>query len=370
MKRLVFEASAFRDWSAIYCQTGYIDWVTEFRKQFNWGLSDMCFVWDGKITTLYRAPEEHLSGLLRMCLEKTKKNPNFFKKIAKEAYDEAKEFEKYANGIEGTDFEKIPSKEFLSIFKEFMQKVTKVAPKVLISLYVPQAFDRISSDEEKAKFESDIKALIQTRDKIDYIVAPIGNKITEIMSNAIMTRLGIDKKLSRLISIEEVEEILKKKNVTRKDESSLLKKLDSRKNYFLEAGGKILTVPLKQYLNKHGWELKEESISKDMVKGTSAYKIPGKITGTVKVIMNKRELNKMNKGDILIAPMTTPEYTSIIKKAKAIITEEGGVTCHAAIIARELKIPTIIGTKTATKVFKDNDKVEIDTEKGVVKRIK
>jgi len=59
-----------------------------------------------------------------------------------------------------------------------------------------------------------------------------------------------------------------------------------------------------------------------------------------------------------------------MKKAKAIITDEGGVTCHAAITARELKIPCIIGTKIATKVLKDGDRVEVDAEKGLVRKVK
>ncbi|OGI42784.1 MAG: hypothetical protein A2593_02385 [Candidatus Moranbacteria bacterium RIFOXYD1_FULL_44_9] len=59
-----------------------------------------------------------------------------------------------------------------------------------------------------------------------------------------------------------------------------------------------------------------------------------------------------------------------MKKAAAIITDEGGLTCHAAIVSRELKIPCIVGTKIATKIFEDNDIVEVDATKGVAKIIK
>ena len=59
-----------------------------------------------------------------------------------------------------------------------------------------------------------------------------------------------------------------------------------------------------------------------------------------------------------------------MRRAKAIITDEGGLTCHAAIISRELGIPCIIGTKIATKVLKDGDMVEVDANKGIVKKIK
>jgi len=68
--------------------------------------------------------------------------------------------------------------------------------------------------------------------------------------------------------------------------------------------------------------------------------------------------------------MTNPNMMPLIRKAKAIITDEGGITCHAAIISRELNIPCIIGTKIATKVLKDGDRVEVDADKGIVRKLK
>ncbi len=68
--------------------------------------------------------------------------------------------------------------------------------------------------------------------------------------------------------------------------------------------------------------------------------------------------------------MTTPEMVPAMKKAGAFVTDEGGVTCHAAIIAREMKKPCIIGTKIATKVLKTGDMVKVDAEKGIVRIIK
>ena len=67
--------------------------------------------------------------------------------------------------------------------------------------------------------------------------------------------------------------------------------------------------------------------------------------------------------------MTRPDYIIGIKKAAAIVTNEGGITCHAAIVSRELGIPCIIGTKIATEVFKDGDLVEVNANHGVVKKI-
>ena len=96
-----------------------------------------------------------------------------------------------------------------------------------------------------------------------------------------------------------------------------------------------------------------------------------KITkGKVKIIITPRKMSHMNKGDILVAAMTSPDFIVAMRKASAIITDEGGMTCHAAIVSRELGVPCIVGTKIATKVLKDNDEVEIDVGKGIVRKIK
>lgn len=110
-----------------------------------------------------------------------------------------------------------------------------------------------------------------------------------------------------------------------------------------------------------------ENNVEEKVKGSIAW--TGKVTGTVKIVFNPSEANKVETGDVMVTNMTIPAYLQAMKKASAFITDEGGITCHAAIIAREMKKPCIIGTKFATKVFKDGDMVEVDAENGIVKKI-
>ncbi|MBC8500284.1 MAG: hypothetical protein ISS25_02620 [Nanoarchaeota archaeon] len=95
----------------------------------------------------------------------------------------------------------------------------------------------------------------------------------------------------------------------------------------------------------------------------------GKVTGTAKIIQSPTEFDKMQEGDIIITSMTRPEFVPIIKKAGAIVTDEGGITCHAAIVSRELGIPCIIGTKVATKILKDGDKIEVNANHGIIRRV-
>jgi phosphohistidine swiveling domain-containing protein len=104
------------------------------------------------------------------------------------------------------------------------------------------------------------------------------------------------------------------------------------------------------------------------IKGNVAFR--GIIKGRVKLIRLIEDANDITEGDILVASMTDPRYLPLMKKAGAIVTDEGGITCHAAIVARELKKPCIIGTKIATQVLHDGDLVEVDADKGIVKIIK
>lgn len=93
----------------------------------------------------------------------------------------------------------------------------------------------------------------------------------------------------------------------------------------------------------------------------------GVATGIARVIKSVQEMNRVKPGDILVAVMTRPDYISAMKRAAAIVTNEGGITSHAAIVSRELRIPCVIGTKIATEVIHDGDLVEVNGNHGVVK---
>ena len=107
----------------------------------------------------------------------------------------------------------------------------------------------------------------------------------------------------------------------------------------------------------------------DMLKGTPAS--PGLAKGTVRIVTDpSREGKEFIKGEVLVTSMTRPDMVPIMHLASAIITNEGGLTSHAAIISREMGIPCIIGTKVATKIVNDGDTVEVDANNGVMRIIK
>ncbi|MFB0560622.1 MAG: phosphoenolpyruvate synthase [Candidatus Lokiarchaeia archaeon] len=95
---------------------------------------------------------------------------------------------------------------------------------------------------------------------------------------------------------------------------------------------------------------------------------PGMASGPVKVIMDVKDIGEVKEGEILVTKMTTPDWVPAMKKASAIVTDEGGYTCHAAIVSRELGTPCMVGTKNGTTILADEGQVTVDGGKGLVYR--
>jgi phosphoenolpyruvate synthase/pyruvate phosphate dikinase len=95
----------------------------------------------------------------------------------------------------------------------------------------------------------------------------------------------------------------------------------------------------------------------------------GTARGKVKIVKNRAQAAEVEQDDILVSPMTQPDFIQAMQRAAAFVTDEGGVVCHAAVIAREMKKPCIVGTKIATQVFKDGDMVEVDADNGIVRKL-
>lgn len=101
-----------------------------------------------------------------------------------------------------------------------------------------------------------------------------------------------------------------------------------------------------------------------LVRGLGAS--PGMASGKVKIVLDIDELDKIKDGDIMVTTMTTPDMVPAMRRASGIVTDEGGVTCHASIISRELGIPCVVGTGDATSTLEENSGVTLDGKKGLV----
>lgn len=127
---------------------------------------------------------------------------------------------------------------------------------------------------------------------------------------------------------------------------------------------------LEKFLQSHPeYQLTLDKYSEDqsLLKGSVGFE--GKVRGRVRILRIKSNIPKFKKGEILVSPMTTPVFLPAMKKSRAVVTDEGGIMCHAAIVCREFNIPCIIGTKVATKILRNGDLVEVDADKGVVRKL-
>ena len=148
--------------------------------------------------------------------------------------------------------------------------------------------------------------------------------------------------------------------------------LKARSKHAIIFSGGVEIITLDEFLKRNPEyffsDYRNRTLSLNEFSGFVAMR--GIAKGMVRIIKRKDQVSLAKDGEIIVSSMTTPDYVPAMKKAVGFITDEGGIMCHAAIIARELKKPCIIGTKIATKVLKDGDLVEVDADKGVVKILK
>lgn len=123
----------------------------------------------------------------------------------------------------------------------------------------------------------------------------------------------------------------------------------------------IFADKVSEYKKRHYPDL---VLGENMIRGVSACK--GNVRGVAKIVRSAKEQDKINEGDILVTAMTTPDFLPSMYRAAAFVTDEGGITCHAAIVAREMNKPCVIATKMATRVLKDGDLIEVDGNRGLV----
>ena len=95
----------------------------------------------------------------------------------------------------------------------------------------------------------------------------------------------------------------------------------------------------------------------------------GRAKGRAVIVHTNLDLQKVEKGDVLVAPITRQDFVPVMRKCVAFVTDGGGVTCHTAIIAREFGLPCVVGTKNATSRFRDGDLLEVDCAHGTVRKV-
>ena len=176
-------------------------------------------------------------------------------------------------------------------------------------------------------------------------------------------KIGVEAQYLSALSAKEFCEVLVGKSIPdnlqkRWEHCVLIPESDGRYNMLTDADA-------DKFLKEHLLEKVLEN--NGLVKGQVAF--PGKVQGKVRLVFGPQHNSKVKAGDILVSLATSPQLLPAMKVAGAFVTDVGGITSHAAIVARELKIPCIVGTKLATQIFKDDDLVEVDANNGIVRKL-
>ena len=129
----------------------------------------------------------------------------------------------------------------------------------------------------------------------------------------------------------------------------------------------LITDPKKIKMFEHAYFV--DVAHADEIQGSMAC-LGGIIRGRAKVCLDKNEIRKVKRGDILVAQYTTPDFVPAMEKAAAIVADQGGLSSHAAIVSRELGVPCVIATQNGTRIIHDNDLLEVDARKGAVRILK
>ncbi len=277
-----------------------------------------------------------------------------------EAYFRKNTLEDFKRFIEKNNQELLECEEFfkqehespMEAIEKLHEYMSHLFAIVMVSAYAPEYLENLERETKKL--------CIKTRERYENIHRD-GMTLERELLNVIEKKLDIEKDSLEYLSKEEL--------VCFVNLGKLPKGYLGRKEFFFVEYSKNKTeiFPREKAIKILGEIDKMRNVEHDVdeIKGNTA--CLGKVRGKVRIIKLIKEAETFNQGEVLVTAMTDPRYLSIMKKAAAIVTDEGGITCHAAIVARELKIPCVIGTKIATQVLHDGDLVEVDANSGVVR---
>lgn len=341
------EFSLFSVWlfGRIYTETMF--------KEVGVGHRSVVFLVEKNLATNFR-PEEEYESFEKKLAEKMLFEKGFKEKTIKLLARNQKEFEKFFN---------MEEKEFLTAerFARFLEIHRLNLPYYLGIQLAPNGLENfnVAKREKEVIFKICERARKETEP-----LYPAMEKFLQKIFKYIGKKENIDKKLLRAVLPEEIMIYIKKGKLPNK------KLLEVRYTYSVVVSTKrenslITGKQARQFIEKIS-KVETEGVTE--IKGAITNK--GIVRGKCRLLFSSKDMNKIQKGDIIVTTMTRPEWLPAMKKAGAYVTDTGGMLCHAAIVARELNKPCITDTKIAIKVLKDGDTVEVDANKGVIKILK
>lgn len=338
------------------------------KKVFGINLAHHIFIGENGLETSYRSQTELLK-LKKHFFSKCQKNKKYIALLCVQQNKLYKIYLKLLKQFKKINLGKIDNKKLLVWYKKFI----KLEGEAFAILNYPFHIST-SLSELNTGFSKDIAKLGKIRNAATKLIYyECYHQDYWGIFNVVAERFKIPKKLVSFLLPAELEITLKTGQCP-----VLNIELQNRYNYYvLDLKGDKLSL----YTGSKAKELAKRALAGiadiqkqkinskiKLLTGVCAY--PGKFSGSAKIIFDEEDAKlKLKNGGVLITSMTRETLTPYLKKVGAIVTDEGGILCHAAIMSRELKIPCVIGAKIATQVFRDGDLVEVDAERGIVRKI-
>jgi phosphohistidine swiveling domain-containing protein len=249
------------------------------------------------------------------------------------------------------------------LFEKYLDLWAQVYPGYMFSIFLPGAFAEAFRAEKGEAAEVYIQTQLDNRRLLEGLFVETDHFARQVVEK-FLTFHQIPSRFSIFLSFDETYDLVMN------DKKPNLETLQQRSGGYVLIGDELIIDDFKKVLLERDFSFVfPETEGVASFKGNIACQ--GKpVTGRVRLVFTQDDVRNFTDGEILVTSMTAPHHLPAIKKSTAVVTDEGGITCHAAITARELQRPCIIGTKIATKVLKDGDLIELDAEKGVINILK
>ncbi len=355
MKRKSFEINLVftRDLS-LYLADYWHELVTKgFTKTFKYGLSDQITRFTSRTAETYRLASD-MEKLKRKVLAWPLSHP-FFQKT------EHIQFRRRIEDLEELACIKPTDKKGPGAFEEAKREYSALYHQYVLALFLPGSWADEFKQKNGLKAKSILREFFDDRACAEGMLERLDAMARRYVAFELNKR-KLPSALAPFVRQKEYDDMAAgKKSVSQAN-------LEARRSGYVLAKKRLyIRQPFEKVIPKLGYAYAPSQIDlkQTEIKGMAVKRL-GKVRGKVKIVLNNQEAKNFPAGWVLVTAMTTPDYLPAMKRARAVVTDEGGITSHAAIAGRELNIPAVIGTKIATKVFKDGDWVEVDTVMGVV----
>ncbi len=348
-------AKAFtRDLSLCVCQWWIPLQQKEFKRLLEAAYSDMPAYSDGQSAVFY-CLQKDLDAIRESFFAKLSADPEFYLKqraAFRKAVKELRDFHASKGKKDSLD------KKTIAKLKDLLGALY---PTYRFAIYLPSNWREETQKVLGPKAGQTIDAAFQDRIFSEGALEEFDALFRQLCANS-LAKISQPTRLAKFLSESEVESLAQGKQL------ALDKALFRRKGWVLSKARLYASTGFQDVFSKDGYSFPDEKLPGDFLRGTVAFE-GGIVSGKVRKIFSLEQLASFKQGEVLVTPMTSPDFIPAMKKALAIVTDEGGATCHAAIVSRELKVPCIVGTRSATAMLKDGDLVEVDAEQGTVRKL-